>query len=200
MRSYLASLEVVNVIIEPLKTWHDVIHLEFGIYLMMFQFYFYLSLFHVLYFMSSYLLLLHWIWLRCIRNCIEYLSHGFLANRWLIHNWFIDLGNPLKVVVHHLLIKGMTGLGYRDGFPMVSALVCMVTHWTWPIVSHDLRLSSSHDLTKLLHYVVSQPWENIKLVLKLIMALTYGWDYKLIIYSLWIESLLMKVDGNRYSQ
>ena len=35
--------------------------------------------------------------------------------------------------------------------------VCMVTHWTRPMVSHDLRLSSSHDLTKLLHCVVSQP-------------------------------------------
>ena len=38
--------------IEPLKAWHDVINLEFIIYLMMLQFHFYLSLFHVLYFMS----------------------------------------------------------------------------------------------------------------------------------------------------
>ena len=38
--------------IELLKTWHDVINLEFIIYLMMFSFHFYLSLFHVLYFMS----------------------------------------------------------------------------------------------------------------------------------------------------
>ena len=37
--------------VEPLKAWHDVINLEFIIYLMMFQFHFYLSLFHVLYFM-----------------------------------------------------------------------------------------------------------------------------------------------------
>ena len=35
--------------------------------------------------------------------------------------------------------------------------VCMVTHWTRPTMSHDLRLSNSHDLTKLLHCVVSQP-------------------------------------------
>ena len=62
----------------------------------------------------------------------------------------MGLGNLLEVVVHHLLIGGMIGLGYHDGIPMVSALVCMVTHWTGPIVSHDLRLSSSHDLTKLL--------------------------------------------------
>ena len=69
----------------------------------------------------------------------------------------MGLSNLLEVVVHHLLIGGMVGFGYRDGFPMVSALVCMVTHWTKPIVSHDFRLSSSHDLTKLLHCVASQP-------------------------------------------
>ena len=68
----------------------------------------------------------------------------------------MGLGNPLEVVVHHLPIRGMVGLGYQDGFPMVSALVCMVTHWTRLMVSHDLRLSSSHDFTKLLYYVVSQ--------------------------------------------
>ena len=65
--------------------------------------------------------------------------------------------NPLDVLVHHLLIRGMASLGYRDGFPMVSALVCMVTNWIGPTVSHDLRLSSSHDLTKLFHCIVSQP-------------------------------------------
>ena len=67
------------------------------------------------------------------------------------------LGNPLEVIEHHLLIEGMTSLGYRDGFPMVSVLVCMVTYWTGPTVSHDLSFSSSRDLTKLLYYVVSQP-------------------------------------------
>ena len=40
----------------------------------------------------------------------------------------MGLGNLLEVVVHHLLIGGMIGLGYHDGIPMVSALVCMVTH------------------------------------------------------------------------
>ena len=69
----------------------------------------------------------------------------------------MGLGNPLEVVVHHLLIGGMVGLDYRDEFPMVSALVCMVIRWTRLMVSHNLRLSSSHDLTKLLHCVVSQP-------------------------------------------
>ena len=59
--------------------------------------------------------------------------------------------------------------------------VCMVTHWTRPTISHDLRLSSSHDLTKMLYYIVSQPWENIELMLKLVMTLTYSeivsWSY-----------------------
>ena len=88
--------------------------------------------------------LLHCTWFRCIRICIEDLSHGFLVNRWLVHNGFMGLSNPLKVVVHYLLIGGMVGLGYQDGFPMVSALVCMVTYWTRPTMSHDWRVSSSH--------------------------------------------------------
>ena len=41
----------------------------------------------------------------------------------------MGLGNPLEVVVHHLLIGGRTGLGYQDEFPMVSVLVCMVTDY-----------------------------------------------------------------------
>ena len=67
----------------------------------------------------------------------------------------MGLGNPLEVLVHYFLIGGMVGLGYWDGFPMMSTLVCMNAHWTGPMVSYDLRLSSSHDFTKLLHYVVS---------------------------------------------
>ena len=57
----------------------------------------------------------------------------------------MGLSIPLEVVVHHLLIGGMVGLGYWDGFPMVSALVCMVAHWMGPMVSYDLSLSRSHD-------------------------------------------------------
>ena len=40
----------------------------------------------------------------------------------------MGLGNPFEVVVHHLLIGGMTGLGHRDEFPMVSVLMCTVTY------------------------------------------------------------------------
>ena len=88
----------------------------------------------------------------------------------------------------------MVGLGYWDEFPMVSALVFMITHQTWPTMSHDTRISSDHDFTKLL-----QPWENIEFVLKLVVALTYEWNHKLIIYSLWIELLLMEIGSNKYS-
>ena len=49
----------------------------------------------------------------------------------------MGLGNLLEDVVLHLLIGGKVGLGYRDEFPMVSVLVCMVTYWTGPTVSHD---------------------------------------------------------------
>ena len=143
---------------------------------------------------------LHCIWLGCIRSCIKDLSHGFLANKWLVHNWFMSLGNPLEVVVHYLLIEGMIGLSYQDEFYVVSILVYMATYWTRPTVSHDLKLSSSHDLTKLLHFVVSQPWENIEFMLKLAVTLTYGWDRKLIIYSLWIGLLWMETGSNRYSR
>ena len=68
----------------------------------------------------------------------------------------MGLGNPLKSIVHHLLIRGMVGLGYQDEFLVVSTLVCMVIHWIEPIVIYDLRLSSSHDFTKLPYCVVSQ--------------------------------------------
>ena len=143
---------------------------------------------------------MHCTWFGCSRSCMEDPSYRFLANGWLFHNWFINLGNPLEAIVHHLLIGGMIGLGYWNGFPMVSALVCIVTHWIGSMVSHDLRLSSSLDLTKLPHCVISQSWENIKLVLKLAVVLTYKWDRKLIIYSLWIGPLLLETGSNRYSQ
>ena len=102
--------------------------------------------------------ILRCMWLKNIRSCTKDLSHGFFANGWFVHNQFMGLGNPLEVVVHYLLIGGMIGLGYWDGFLMVSAVVCMA------MVTHDLRLPSSHDLTKLLHCVVFQPYENIEFV------------------------------------
>ena len=46
-----------------------------------------------------------------------------------------DLG-----VVHYLLIRGMVSLDHWDMFPMVSVLVCMVTHRVGHTVGYDVRL------------------------------------------------------------
>ena len=40
----------------------------------------------------------------------------------------MGLDNPFEVIVHHLLIEGMLDLGHQDGVPMVSTLVCTITH------------------------------------------------------------------------
>ena len=69
----------------------------------------------------------------------------------------MDLGNPFEVVVYYFLIKEMNGLGHQDEFPMVSTLGCMITHWIGLMVSHNVWLSNSHELTKLLYCIVSQP-------------------------------------------
>ena len=45
-----------------------------------------------------------------------------------------------------------------------------------------------------------QLWEGTKFVLKFVVALTYGWNHEVVIYSLCIGSLLMKVNDNSYSQ
>ena len=55
----------------------------------------------------------------------------------------MDLG--IKTIVYDLLIGRMTYLDHWDEFPMMSALMCMVTHWIRPIVNHDVKLSSCHD-------------------------------------------------------
>ena len=65
----------------------------------------------------------------------------------------MDFNNPLEAIVHYLLIGGMVSLGYWDGFPMMSTLVCIIKHWI-------LGSNNSPSYTK------SQPLENIKLVMK----------------------------------
>ena len=48
----------------------------------------------------------------------------------------MDLGNPIKTIMHYLLIRGVTYFGHRDGFPMTSALLYMITHWIKPMINH----------------------------------------------------------------
>ena len=110
----------------------------------------------------------------------------------------MNLGNSLEIIMQYLLIGGMNGLSYRDGVPMVSILVCKITYWIRSMVTHDKRLANSHDFTKLLCCIATKHWENTEL--KLIMALTNEWDPKVVIYSLWIGSLLIEASNNIYSQ
>ena len=42
----------------------------------------------------------------------------------------MKLGHPFEAIVHYLLIIGIVGLGCQDGVPIMSVLICMVTHWT----------------------------------------------------------------------
>ena len=51
---------------------------------------------------------------------------------------FMDLSNLVQTRVYYLLIGGLTCLGSQDGFPIVSVLMCAVTHWTGPTVNHDV--------------------------------------------------------------
>ena len=112
----------------------------------------------------------------------------------------MGLGNLLEVIVHHLLIGG-DGWSWLLGWVSHGECISMYGYTLdRPTVSHDLRLSSSHDLTKLLYCAIFQAWGNIEVVLKLVMTLTCGWDHKLIIFSVWIGSLLMEVSSNRYTQ
>ena len=106
----------------------------------------------VLYEYSS-LHLLHCTWLECIKSYTKNPSYGFFTRRWFIHNQFMVLVNSLKDVMYYLLIRRMISLGQWDGIPILSTLVCMVQYWIGPTVSHDLRLSSGHDFTKLLHCI-----------------------------------------------
>ena len=48
-------------------------------------------------------------------------------------------------------------LSHGDEVLMVRSLVSMVTHWTRLMVTHDVRLSSCQDFTKLLCCIISQP-------------------------------------------
>ena len=52
----------------------------------------------------------------------------------------MDLANQFEAVVNHLLIEEMISLNNQDEVPMVSALMCIVTHWTRLIMSYDIRL------------------------------------------------------------
>ena len=50
----------------------------------------------------------------------------------------MNLDNPYDVVMHYLLIEGMTCFEHYDEFPMVGALECMLAHWTRLVMNNDI--------------------------------------------------------------
>ena len=145
--SWICKWQII-VRIEPLKSRHDAIKLDLTIPLS--------SLCHpfgVLTLIWAFNpCLLHSTWLGCIRSCIEDTSHGFLVSRWVVHDRLMDMGNPIEIIVHQLLIGGMNYLGHWDGFSMVSALmyVMQIGQDLWWIMMHGYQLSW---FTKLLYYM-----------------------------------------------
>ena len=95
----------------------------------------------------------------------------------------MNLGNPIKAIVHYFLIRRMTDLNHQDKFLMVSTLVCIVIHWTRLIMNHDVRVLDYHDWPS--YYIVRTL--NLEKILSLCWnqqkALTYGWDHNVVIYS-----------------
>ena len=86
--------------------------------------YFYLSYFHALYFVSTLtciFCILHDFGVLGVARKIQVTSS--LQTDDLFTSRFMGLGNPLKIVVHHILIGRMVGLGYQNGFPMVCTYV-----------------------------------------------------------------------------
>ena len=57
--------------------------------------------------------------------------------------------------MHDLLIRGMASIGHQDEVPMMSVLVCTITHWIRVMINHNIRLLGSHDFTKLLYCIIS---------------------------------------------
>ena len=68
----------------------------------------------------------------------------------------MDLGNLIETVVHHLLIGGITCLGRRDEFPMVSVLM-YVMHTGYDLRRIMMQHYQLSRFTKLLYCMDSQP-------------------------------------------
>ena len=52
----------------------------------------------------------------------------------------MDLDNLIETVVYYFLIGGITCLDCWDEISIMSALVCMVTHWIRLTMNHEVRL------------------------------------------------------------
>ena len=76
----------------------------------------------------------------------------------------MDLGNLTEIVVYYLLMGGMICFGCRDEFPMMSALVCVVTYWTILMMNHDTRISNCYDSRS---YYVAWTLKDLEMTLSL---------------------------------
>ena len=93
----------------------------------------------------------------------------------------MDLGNPVEVLVHYLLIEGMTCLSCHDRFPIVSALV-YVMHTKQDLRWIRCKAINCHDSPS--YYTT---WTlNLEKILSLCQnqqkTMTYGWNPKMVIY------------------
>ena len=85
----------------------------------------------------------------------------------------MGLGGSSKVVLHCFLIRRIVCLDCWNEISMVSVLMFKVTHWISFAVNHDLRLLDSHNFTKFYVVLSFNDRENIELMPKLVMILTY---------------------------
>ena len=93
----------------------------------------------------------------------------------------MDLSNPVKTIVHYLLIEGITCLSHWDEFLMMSvpAYVMHIEQNLRWIITQGYQLSW---FTKLLYCMDSQPWKDIDICQNPQKALIHGWDPKVVIY------------------
>ena len=128
---------------------------------------------------NSCLLFCTWLW--CIRSFTKDTSHGFLVSRSIIHSRFMNLGNLVETIIHHLLIGGMICFGHQDGFLMVNTLV-YVMHIGQDLWRIRCKVINFHDSPS----YCSVRTLNLKKILSLyqnqLEALTHGWDPKVVIY------------------
>ena len=93
----------------------------------------------------------------------------------------MDLSNLIETIVYYFPIGEMTSLSHRDDFPMMSAIMCIVTHLTWPMVNHDINcwvVMIHHDTRLYKLSTLRKYWVYAKINKKLLsMGEILMWSY-----------------------
>nr|CAN71268.1 hypothetical protein VITISV_034624 [Vitis vinifera] len=97
-----------------------------------------------------------------LENLVDPFTKTLIAKVFVGHK--DSTGYSLEVVVHYILIGGMTGLSYWDGFPMVGAPVWMVAYWIGPIWDVESTLELNYEGTNIPMGPTSPRFELIYLV------------------------------------